>query len=523
MNTRYHGVFWLSVGIAVTLATHIMGIAMSGVTVDLMRGTTDFANVVLEHDRTYYPLFRAITFPGTTLAMLAYAWPLVRHSLAGYPAPVPPLVQRRTLGLPLVVALLSFGAWIGGIVFFVSLTLHRFGRWGPELVSQHVFSPLVAGFLASTTSYLLLEGIVRARIVPRVFPDGRIRIGPSALTLGVGARLAILIVAVAFTPLFTMLGLIMAAEDRVLTGHAIDQVLMTVVSASRDTFAFYLALGAGLTLLVAHSLTRPLRLMADALKGVQGGDLRTQVEVRSADEVGVLAEGVNSMVAALREREHILQTFGRVVEPSIRDYLLSGDLRPAGERRHVSVLFADLRNFTSLAENAVPEDVVATLNDFFSVMTRRVRHCGGFVDKFIGDAMLAVFGLFDASPDRHQERSAAAALAAAVGIREQLHQMNGERAAGGLPPLAVSIGIHTGSVLAATIGAAERHEYTVIGDTVNVAARLQQLCKTHGHDVLASVESYELARAAGFAGVARPSEAVTLRGRSGQVRVVALV
>jgi adenylate cyclase len=327
--------------------------------------------------------------------------------------------------------------------------------------------------------------------------------------------------AVGFTPLFTMLGLFVAAESRVRTGLGVEAALMGAVTASRQMFVFYVVLGVALTLLLARSLTRPLGLMATTLRRVQVGDLGGRVEVSSTDEVGILAEGVNAMVGTLREREHILQTFGRVVEPNVRDRLLSGSLRPEGERHLASVLFADLRGYTGLAERSAPENVVSTLNHFFTGLTGRVRGCGGFVDKFIGDSMLAVFGLFDTDAERARA-SALAALQAALGMREELGMLNAGRLAAGEPALGISIGIHTGEVLAGTIGARERHEYTVIGDTVNVAARLQQLCKDHERDVLVSAETYELARGLGFAGVAIPHGAVTLRGRSGQIQIVAL-
>jgi adenylate cyclase len=421
----------------------------------------------------------------------------------------------------LIVGLLGFAPWVVTNVYQICHTLYRFGRWSPELASQHVFSPLVAGFLASTTSYLVVEQIMRAQFVPRVFPEGGLTGVAGALTLGVRARLAVLMTAVAFTPLFTMLGLFVAAESRVRMGLGVEAALMGAVAASRQMFIFYVVLGVALTLLLARSLTRPLGLMAATLKRVQAGNLRGRVEVNSTDEVGILADGVNAMVETLREREHILQTFGRVVEPSIRDRLLSGTLRPGGERRLASVLFADLRGYTGLAERSAPESVVSTLNHFFTGLTGRVRACGGFVDKFIGDSMLAVFGLFD--PQAGDARaSALAAVRAALGMREEIGILNEGRRLAGEAALGISIGIHTGEVLAGTIGARERHEYTVIGDTVNVAARLQQLCKDHERDVLVSAETYELARSLGFDGAGIPHGAVTLRGRSGRIRVVAL-
>jgi class 3 adenylate cyclase len=226
------------------------------------------------------------------------------------------------------------------------------------------------------------------------------------------------------------------------------------------------------------------------------------------------------MVETLRDRERILQTFGRVVEPSVRDRLLAGDVGATGELRTASILFCDLRGFTAMAESAPPAEVVASLNEFFTVMTVWVRECGGFVDKFIGDAMLVVFGLFDdtsgATGDHETARAnagAAAAVACALGMHERVAGLNAVRARRGQAPLAVSIGIHCGDILAGTIGAADRHEYTVIGDAVNVASRLQQLCKEEGRTMMVSDAVYTRARAAGCTAELASHEPVTLRGR----------
>jgi adenylate cyclase len=261
--------------------------------------------------------------------------------------------------------------------------------------------------------------------------------------------------------------------------------------------------------------------MAAALRQVQSGDLNVAVTVDSADEVGVLADGVNAMVDTLRDRERILQTFGRVVEPSVRDRLLAGGVGATGELRTASILFCDLRGFTAMAERTPATEVVASLNEFFTIMTAWVRECGGFVDKFIGDAMLVVFGLFDVNGTR--DGGAAAAIRCALGMRDRLGDLNAVRTGRGQTPLAVSIGIHCGDVLAGTIGAADRHEYTVIGDAVNVASRLQHLCTEDDRVLLVSDAAYERARAAGLLVVEMtPRDAVSLRGRSEPIRVFSL-
>jgi adenylate cyclase len=250
---------------------------------------------------------------------------------------------------------------------------------------------------------------------------------------------------------------------------------------------------------------------------VRSGKLDQPVRVSSADEIGVLEEGVNAMAATLLERERILQTFGRVVEPVVRDRLIAGDLRAEGEVRTASVLFCDLRDFTSFAERTPPREILRTLNQFFTTMTEWARTCGGFVDKFIGDGILVVFGLFDDGGG--PAAGAAAAVRCALGMRERLAILNQERVARGHPPLAMKIGVHTGSVVAGTIGAADRHEYTVVGDTVNVAARLEELCREHCCEVIVSGATWELAHTGGATLPSARADAIAVRGRDEAVRI----
>jgi len=172
----------------------------------------------------------------------------------------------------------------------------------------------------------------------------------------------------------------------------------------------------------------------------------------------------------------------------------------------------DLRGFTAMAEKEEPGAVVATLNEFFTAIGAWVRGCGGFVDKYIGDAALVVFGLFDESEDGPAQ-GAAAAVRCATGLCDRIDELNRRRSDDAKSPLAVTIAVHSGGVLAGTIGAADRHEYTVIGDTVNVAARLQQVAKDTGDGLVVSKKTLDLAAAAGLAVGCGASERIVLRGR----------
>lgn len=512
---------WLLATALAAVGANLLAGYTTGLTVDLMRGVSAFAQDTRRHELELLPAWRLVAYGVLVPVVIAYLWPIARW-VPPVGAPAPAWIQRRVVSAPLVVAILGFAGWMGSILFFPVTTLLRSGRWSTDLMSQQILSPLVNGFLAATCTYLLVDLVFRRGVVPYVFPDGRLSEVPGVLALSVRGRLVAFLVAVGFVPLFTLFGLIRAAVVRLDAGLPLEAVVPALAHASAVSFGVFLVLGIALTVALARTFTEPLGALASALRRIRAGDLSAQVVVTAGDEVGVLEDGVNALASALRDRERILGAFGHVVDPAVRDRLLAGEVRPGGELRTATILFSDLRDFTTLAARAPAPDVVATLNEFFAAMTGRVRTCGGFVDKFIGDALLVVFGLFDPDDPAHRAAGAAAALRCVDGMREELARLNAGRIASGRAPLAIKIGVHTGPVVAGTIGAPDRYEYTVIGDTVNVAARLEQLCREHGRDLLISEATHRLAAAGGETRSVVMQATMALRGRDEPVPVVAV-
>ena len=510
---------WLVLTLAIGVGANMLAGVTTAVTIDLMRGPSDFAVAARAYELSLLPAWRCFVYPVVLSLILLYLWPLVRYGRRGWPGNPSLTVRRRAVSGPFVVAASGFAGWLFRTILFPALTVWHFGRWSPELMSQQVLSPLVNGFLAATTIYLLVDLVFRHTVVPRVFPAGQPVDTPGTFSLGVQGRLLVFLVAVAFVPLFMLFGLVRAATVRLQAGMPVAEVMGGLDRATMITFAVFVVLGIGLTLGMARTFTGPLGAIARALRRVQAGDLETTVARTSSDEVGMLEDGVNAMVAALTERERILRTFGRVVEPAVRDRLLAGDLEAGGETRTVSVLFCDLRGFTTLAERTPAAALVATMNEFFTAVAGCAREHGGVVDKFIGDAVLAVFGLFDR--DTHPSAGAAAAVRCALAMRARVAELNATRAVAGAPPLAVKIGIHTGEVVAGLIGASDRHEYTVLGDAVNVAARLEALCGEQGCDLLVSERTWSLAAPRDVGAAAEARGTLALRGRDEPIRVFA--
>ena len=513
---------WVLLAMLIALGANYLASAMTGITIDLMRSRSDFAEAVRVNDLRLLHYYQPIAYLAATAIVVAYLWPIFTYFRCDPSQAAPPVVQRRSINAPAAIAAIGLLPWVLNSVVYPAATVLHFGTWKPELASQQILSPVVNGFLAATTTFLLLDWLFRAMVLPRVFPAGRLVEVPGSWAPGVRARLLIFLIAVAFVPLFTMLGLIRAAAMRIESGADTASIVPALTHAGEMTFAVYLAVGMAFTMILARTFTQPLTEIAGALRRLRGGDLATRLQATASDELGVLQDGVNAMAEGLQERERILQTFGRVVEPAVRDHLLSGNVQLGGEERFVTVLFADLRGFTALGERLPPSEVVSILNQYFSAIATWVRVEGGYVDKFIGDAILVVFGLFGSGDAADRHAAAAAALRCALALPSRLSALNAAREATGAAPLAQSIGLASGPVIAGTIGAEDRFEYTVIGDAVNVASRLQEVAKQRAHALLATALSCELAAQAGFSTGLSALEPVTVRGRRAPVEVVGL-
>jgi adenylate cyclase len=235
------------------------------------------------------------------------------------------------------------------------------------------------------------------------------------------------------------------------------------------------------------SFSRNLRFFfqnqVDILDRVAHGLYDEYVPVASGNEFGLMANHTNKMIDKLAESYRIKDALGKVVSPKIRDRLLArkGGVRLEGSKADVAILISDIRNFTGRTEESAPEKVVAELNIYFSEMVSIVHEHNGFVDKFIGDGMLAVFGVDG------EIGAADSAVRAAFAMQDALGRVN-ERVD---PAMSVGIGVHWGSVVAGTIGSYERLEFTVVGDTVNTAARLESLTSTLDCSILVSRQVYE--------------------------------
>lgn len=237
-----------------------------------------------------------------------------------------------------------------------------------------------------------------------------------------------------------------------------------------------------LTILLSRSIFGPLDALREATERVRHGDLRTRVPVISTDETGRLARSFNDMVAGLEERERLHEAFGAYVGPSVAEMVLRDGPHLDGEECEVSILCLDIRDFTRFAERASAREVVDRLNEFYDIVVPLLVRHGGYPDKYVGDGLLGVFGAPEPLPD-HADR----AVAAAIDIATIVQDRYGDE-------LRVGIGVNSGLVIAGTIGGGGHVEFTVIGDPVNTAARVEQVTRQMGDAVLVTEATRQLLR-----------------------------
>ncbi len=238
-----------------------------------------------------------------------------------------------------------------------------------------------------------------------------------------------------------------------------------------------------INLFFSRTLTRPIRSLTRASRDIGNGNYDLEISSSSKDELGVLTGSFMNMARGLKERERIKSAFGKFVNRQVANLVSSGEVKLGGERKDVAVFFSDIRSFTRMAEAMSPEDVVGFLNSYMTRMVGCVNRTRGVVDKFIGDAIMAVWGAPVSTGD-----DAFNAVNAALLMREQLIEFNKSRGTVKRPSVSIGCGIHYGPALAGQIGSEDRMEYTVIGDTVNIASRIEALNKPFFTDILVSEE-----------------------------------
>jgi adenylate cyclase len=402
--------------------------------------------------------------------------------------------RRATLRLPLDLTAIQALGWAGGLLVFTVL----YGLVDTELIPKLAFSILLSGTVTCANSYLISEFALRpiaARALAGGPPERRTFIGAtlrSVLFWGIGSAAPVV---------GMMLVAVSALYEPEVSRH---QLIITVLALG----AVVLSAGAFLTLMTARATMAPIMTVRAAQARVERGDLDAEVVVFDGTELGRLQAGFNDMVAGLRERERVKDLFGRHVGEDVAQVALTSPLELGGELHEVAVLFVDVVGSTRIASTRPPTEVVDVLNRFFAVVVEEINAHGGLVNKFLGDAALAIFGAPTSLPDANGQ-----ALRAA---RRMIVRLRSE-----VPEVSAGIGVSAGQAVAGYVGTESRLEYTVIGDPVNEAARLTELAKSVpgrvavSHRVLDGASGDEKS-------FWRSYRRVTLRGRTERTKVAVL-
>jgi class 3 adenylate cyclase len=377
------------------------------------------------------------------------------------------------------------------VIGFIVATLGLAWTAGLVLLAGTVLPVAYATVLNYFLAELLMRPVVEdiASRLPEDFPF-------SANGLLIRKRLKILL------PIFTsFVGLVVAA---LVTGHGGTRQLALSIAAA---LGVGLVLSWELTVLLSRSVTAPIADLRVGLARVRAGDYEARVPVIASDELGELSHDFNLMALGLAERERMREAFGTYLDRDIVPFILSGSFPQEGVEVTVSIMFVDVCGFTSFAERSEAGEVVASLNALFEVMVPIVTRHGGHVDKFMGDGLLAVFGAPEGYAD-HADRAVDAG-------RELVRTINRPGA-----ELQIGVGVNTGTVIAGSIGGAGRLNFSVIGDPVNVSARVEAATRETGDDMLVTAATRDA--------LTRPMPLISrgtvpLKGKAAPVEVLACV
>ncbi len=367
---------------------------------------------------------------------------------------------------------------------------------GLEWWSVPILLVASAGILAygALLRYFAMELAMRpvieevAAVLPEDFEPGR---------SGVPLKWRLLI---ALPMVNVITGIVVAGLSREDQGSSLGALGIDVAIA----VAVALTISLELNVLLSRSILGPIRNLRDATNRLAEGDLTARVAVLSTDETGALAQSFNRMASGLEERERLREAFGAFVDPDVADQIMREGVLE-GDEVEVSVLFVDIRDFTAFAEQASAREVVARLNDFYERIVPILMRHGGHANKFIGDGLLGVFG----APARHPDH-ADCAVGAAFEIAELVRSHYGEE-------LRIGMGVNSGPVLVGTVGGGGRLDFTVIGDAVNTASRVEEATRQTGDDLLIT-EATRCLLTKDYGGLDERSD-IELKGKSEPVRL----
>src|SRR6476620_2437443 len=381
--------------------------------------------------------------------------------------------RRRLIHLPWFAAAICGVAWFLCIPVFIGALIQVQNPLDPRLLWHLPISFCVSGFIAVTHSFFLVELASQWGLFPVFFRDERADRTPNIFTLSLRGRGIVWAVSASICPIASLLLLVLAPRSPG-TNAAWLAVFVGVIG---------IAFGIFTALMMSRLVAKPIDQLRTAADAVSRGDLAVDLSragARRADEFGRLLCEFDQMVRELRDKEKLRQTFGLHVGRRAAERILARDPGLSGVEEEITVMFVDMRSWTARASASPPAEIVEIMNDFFRVSVRAVEEeHRGMVNKYLGDGFMAIFGAGDSASNH-----ACDAVSAGCEILRAVKGLNDELAAKERAPIQIGIGIHSGPAIVGSVGSPQRLEFTAIGNTVNVASRIQGLTKTVGRPLL---------------------------------------
>ena len=389
-------------------------------------------------------------------------------------------VKKLLVNLPFAYSLIGISGWIIGFLINFIFTFYFKIEYQVSVFTYLLELSLYYAFTLIFTfmgSFFILETISRKYVLPRFIPDGHISEIKGVLSPSITLIYILLYITICLFPCFILFSTLIRNANFVLSEQNIKTMIL---------IGIILILSFLLSIVISRFYSKPLLRLKDCAQSIANGNYDIRTGITTGDELGILSDTFNDMAVSLKEKELMYDTFGKVVTPEIRNWLLQGNTNLGGETVCATILFCDIRGFTTLSEQINPKQVVTLLNKYFSSMEQCIVKHKGIINKYIGDAIMAIFGVPLSNPNQALD-----AYNCCLDMRKTLIELNKELEAENLPQIRFGIGLHTGNVLAGNIGSNSRMEYTVIGDTVNVASRIESLCKEYNCDLLISETTVE--------------------------------
>lgn len=427
------------------------------------------------------------------LLIIFWLWPVYRYNFSNGKQYTPKL-ERRIINLPLIISLFVWAIAAYRLFFKCGCHYYQMGGFSWDrtyaiyLAGFFIFGALVSHInLGITTRY------VNNHIAQPIFSLHNLYGFKRGFSISLSMRIVILIFSLAIVPMLLNLyfplafnayrwpGFLQGLTNPSATLDQSDINIFLPIMAMAFMSVIFLFAQISAIFSYRKSTQRPINLLIDHMQKVQAGDLTSKTSVLGNDEIGKLKAHFNEMLDGLLERERIRDTFGKFVSIEIAEKIIkSGQLDFSGEEIEATVMFSDIRNFTPLCATLKPQNLIRLLNDYFSSMIQPIQAENGVINKFIGDAVMALF-----SPVFGVKDHASAALRAALSSRKALEDFNKNSK---YPALRHGLGLHSGKLISGNVGTSERMEYTVIGETVNIAARIEKQSKEFETDLLISQE-----------------------------------